>query len=355
MDQVREIFDYFFKTSSKYQNALAVLIPVLIPAIYTRVVYRKARISKGKKIHHSKIAILVVYGLLLVGTIFQVYNTGYIDVGLTVYSWNVPENVIVLTKSRLQTSGEVIGQRLKNINNRGSRPGDNLLISRLSSQTGRSLYALYGDAFASCEWCRTDNNNSFLLYSIPSTLIPYLVNGGIILLCTTMRNLKPLRRILILLLSCGALYDIYHTAVYPVAINEAAHYADVDWVYWRKLQLRGMLLASFNIMSLVLFYLSLKGFLYTIDDSIEDNLADLNRSLDRALGLAKGSILIRTTVNGDKELTNTHNRFWDRRYARQQSVQQIAEVTEAKENALRERINIKVVQKDAANFVNTFI
>src|SRR5579862_4258949 len=90
-----------------------------------------------------------------------------------------PENIFVVTQSRLQTPSEVLFTRLQTI--RPLTAQDISLKSKLVSIDSRLLYLTYGPGpLADCLFCNSDAPFSYLYYAFPSIVIPHILHTAVL-------------------------------------------------------------------------------------------------------------------------------------------------------------------------------
>jgi hypothetical protein len=335
-----------WETAKQFQGLAWFLAPVVIPKVYKFMVQRR----RSARPLPFNIGLTVLCLMMMAAC--QIIISGGISIGRFSASWSLPENVIVLTESRIWTSGDVIGSRLAALNKRV----DTVLIERLISQEGRLLYAMYGPAVSECKWCDIQNPNSLLMYSIPTILLPYMINAVVVLISTTVwtRETNQWRGTTIVWLALLAMFDLYSYVRYPVSNNLATRLAgDVDWFLWRKTMSRGLILAVYNLVVAGIFYLSGTGWVYNMGELPEHRIMRLYQQLDHSLGKLKIAGMLRLLVGENDDYRDKYVAHWT---SRQQSWDELLgddEVKEALECA-RLNINLKRTRQEADEFVNAY-
>ncbi|KLU89648.1 hypothetical protein MAPG_08619 [Magnaporthiopsis poae ATCC 64411] len=102
-----------------------------------------------------------------------------------------PENVFVLTDSRLQIPTDVLFNRLASLRPDGVLTArDESLRVRFVNLESRLLYLTFGPAaLADCAFCNSDEPNSYLVYALVDVLAPHLLNVALLTLATS-KNLS---------------------------------------------------------------------------------------------------------------------------------------------------------------------
>lgn len=256
-----------------------------------------------------------------------------------------PENVFDITRTRLQTSNEVIFTRLA-----AKRPltdFDQTLKPKLTSNAARLVYFAYGpEPVARCNFCTTADPMSYLYYALPSLATPHLLHLFVLGLATSslLSGAEGSRwraqAILGGLALAGA--DLYFHLSYDMNANAAStNVNDIDFFFWRMRILRGVGIALLDGSIGWVMYLSSTNRFFLLPPSAAQRIGNVSNALDAsffrlwALGNARNAILRDEGLRGDM------SRYWQE----EQGVYEQREVVAAIRDALRQTDMQKLGQR----------
>lgn len=358
-----------------FNSFKALLIPLspflIVKAIEVvqrvRISYRTKKITPVSPTNWKIILILLITALLHV--------TAYI------YIASPKINVFLATNSRMQTSSEVLGARLrslfgddydtapKSVTSKSGTWDYDLLVSRLASAEGRALYSIYGtDAYAGCQWCRTDKPDTFFLYLLPTILLPHIINLFPILLVTTTESTSfslstPNSRqwFSYTILITGLLIGLEAFTVYKAprssdlidSIKNSPDVSYVYWMYWSRIQVRGWLLASLDSLLAFLIYLSAAGYAFDTGESTAIRTKKVIKQLDNSVNKLRLSILLHTNViSRNKELRDAYEKWGTNTAELDQLIRNAPEIVKARKQAKNRVVpGIGQLETDASTFV----
>lgn len=351
-------------------NLKGLLIP-LLPFLFVKAIgyIQRARINYRNKIITPVSATnWIIISILIISALLQIFV--YIP-------YAVPKiNVFLVTGSRMQTPGEVIGRRLRDLYGDDFETAPNsmvldydLLISRLASTNGRALYSVYGtDAYASCQWCRTDEPLTFFLYNLPGNLLPYAVNFLPVML-VTMGNHQALSlssphsrqwfsyaALTVSALVAYEIYTLYTAPVSPLLLSTATTglIANVYWMHWATIKTRGLVLAALNTVLAFVIYLSASGRAFDSGETTTIRSLRIVNQLDTAINKLRLAVLLHTNVIArNEELRDAYCQWGADAREIADLTQHLPEIIEARKQAkARVKPSMRQLEIDATVFVD---
>lgn len=270
-------------------------------------------------------------------------------------------NVFTATDSRMQTSGDLIGKRLRDMFGdeyenapqsltSGGLLDYELLVSRLASSDGRALYSLYGtEAYASCQWCRTDVPVSFFLYILPTIGLHHVLNFLPILLVTTGESqtfslstassrqwfsIVTVVAVLALTVDAYIIYQAPNLPLFTQKIKNSPTLQQTEWLYWSSIKIRAWGFAVAESLLALLVYLSAAGRVFEADEVTSVRVSRITQNLDQSVLKLRLNVLLHTNViSRDRELRTTWSN-WGADCERMETlVREAPEVKEARKMA----------------------
>lgn len=235
------------------------------------------------------------------------------------------ENIFTLTRSRLNTSTDVLFNRLARRRPQNSlTPKDNLLRAKLVSLTAREVYLRFGpETLIACPFCSLDNVESYLLYHLPfNILLPHLMHMLIVGIVTSApfagREAALWRNKFTLAGLALASADIYAMVTFsPLRMASAAVRAGQvppSSFYCQMTLLRPFAFMIFDgICALVIYLSATNRFFFVLPSQIEqaDQLVSTSAtSLSSASSKLHALSVVRNAVVRDKVLKNQEDNYW---------------------------------------------
>lgn len=336
---------YYYEVAQQFRGIVVFVLPFVLP--WLRKLWSGEGRGPVKRVGAKTWALI---GVLMAISVAQAYY----------WKITIEENIILETGSRMQTSGEVLGTRLKKLRGRdylGEQ--EELMISRFATDTGRALYTVYGtNAFMNCEWCEIgDGGVSLLIYSLPNILAPYLINMVGMLLATggIDRNARQWR-LSGVVVSCLMMFlDVYTVFIFPYDVNRRAKVPRlIQWFHWDRHNYRSMWLCGYNVALALLIYLSASGRFYHVDVSIHSEIKGISKQLDDSVRLLSYSAMSKDAITRNGVCRQHDNDFWAAHWQEQDKFNEKIEddfrVKDAKENATKDRVSLNASRRLAADF-----
>ncbi|KAK3345444.1 hypothetical protein B0H65DRAFT_206440 [Neurospora tetraspora] len=330
--------------------------PVLLPKAIT--LYRNLR--RGRAAHGLKIRPVpapVRRALLLLLSLSLVY------LALALVPFYSPENIFRLTQSRLQIPVDVLFTRLASL--RPPSISDNALRHKFVNLESRLLYLQFGpDVLASCPFCSSDDPKSYLYYALPKIVAPHLFNLGLIALVTSSssffgtgsRDGYKWRYPATIASLCIGFADVYTVSSYNHQSNaRALRLNEIDFFYWRQRSLRYLLLVVLNTLLASLLYLSSTNRLFASPPSPAERVETVVRQLQQVKGKINAAGVMQNTISRDDELRARSNAYWHHEVRLMGEVMEERDVVEGVRDALRERIVVENVERDAETYVRSML
>ncbi|KAI5862359.1 hypothetical protein GGS23DRAFT_610538 [Durotheca rogersii] len=324
-----------------------------------------------------------------------------------------PENVFARTQSRLQIPTDVLFNRLAALRRDAGAPGlapdDEALRARFVSLESRLLYLRFGpDALARCPFCGPDDPRAYFYYAVPALLAPHLVNLVLVSLATSASffslfsssssspsppSFKPVdsgpgptagegkaagdtdddddddddgsgasvwRGRAALVAALLAALDLYLAGTYNHQANaRATRLADLAPFFWRQRTLRLVSLAGFDAALAALVWLSgtrrLPAALLLPRGSGAVATAKAAARAARRLQAARGRLaavgVVRNASARDEALRQRAAAYWAHEVRLMREVMEDRDVVEGVNDALRNRVDIQRVTRDADAYV----
>ncbi|KAH8779204.1 hypothetical protein F5882DRAFT_329462 [Hyaloscypha sp. PMI_1271] len=270
-----------------------------------------------------------------------------------------PTNIFTLTSSRLQISTDVLFTRLSTL--RPLIPTDEILRSKISSIESRYLFFQFGpDVLTNCQFCKAEDPNSYLYYSLPSLLAPHLFNLCVLALVTsglfTGKEAAMWRTTATLAAGAMMLIDTYFVATYDYKANaRALRLEDIDFFFWKMRVWRGIGLAFVDGMLGWLLYLSSTNRAFLTPPSTAERVEASTRMLDVVRSKMSAMGILRNTINRDAELRARSQGYWVHEGRVMGELMQEREVVDGVRNALDGRINMATIRADAETYAQSVI
>ncbi|KAH7040478.1 uncharacterized protein B0I36DRAFT_357772 [Microdochium trichocladiopsis] len=269
-----------------------------------------------------------------------------------------PENVFVLTQSRLQIPTDTLFNRISSL-----RPGnvltnfDQALRTKFVSLESRLLYLQFGpDVMADCPFCSSDDIKSYLYYAVPGLLGPHLANLVALSLATSEavagREGMQWRGYTTIAAGLGAVIDLYTVSNYNHQANaRAPRLQELDMFFWNTRVYRNIGLATLDLVFAVLLYLSSTNRAFATPPSPAERIEAATRSLMSTRSKLSAFGVFKNTSIRDEELRSRTVAYWQHEGHLMREMMEDREVIEGVNDALENRINIQTITKDADLYV----
>lgn len=304
-----------------------------------------------------------------------------------------PENLFVLTGSRLQAPTDVLFNRLASVRAGSSSglgtvpvastaslltPRDERLRARFVSLENRLLYLQFGpDTLADCAWCGgtgatnagNDGGAAYLYYALPTIVLPHLANLALVALVTSTPvlatgtssaagNLGPRWRVpwTIASLVLGAV-DLWLVSSYDRFANaRATRLSEVDFFFWRARAYRLLGLAALDSSLALVLYLSSTNRMFALPVTPAERVQAISGGLASVRARLSAAEVVRNTAARDDHLLRRSLAYWRHEVALTAEVMEEREVRESLADALANgRVNVAALEQDAETYVNGFL
>ena len=270
-----------------------------------------------------------------------------------------PKNVFTLTQSRLQTPNDVLFTRLAWLRGKGELEGDDAILKpRLASMDARLLYFTYGpDVVTHCTFCNSDEPMSYLLYALPTLLLPHLLHAVVLGLATSSsisdKYGSRWRNITTCVGLTLAALEFYLFAAFDWRSNLRA-FAPEDYVhfYWRMRVFRGVAIAITDVLIAACVYLSSTNRFFFTALSSAERMESAMKSLEMARGKLNALGVMRNVTARDEALRQRTDGYWRRERQVMGEVMDEREVVEGIKNALGGRIQVVQVEEEARKYAD---
>ena len=238
---------------------------------------------------------------------------------------------------------------------------DNALRHKFVNLESRLLYLQFGpDVLASCPFCSSDDPRSYLYYALPGLVAPHLFNLGLIALVTssflTGRDGYKWRYPATIASLVLGFLDVYMVSTYNHQSNaRALRLAEIDFFHWRQRTLRFVALATLNTIFASLLYLSSTNRLFANPPSPAERVAAVVRQLQQVKGKINAAGVMQNTISRDDELRGRSDAYWRHEVRLMGEVMEERDVVEGVRDALRERIVVENVERDAESYVRSML
>ncbi|RYP15001.1 hypothetical protein DL765_005998 [Monosporascus sp. GIB2] len=273
-----------------------------------------------------------------------------------------PENVFVLTQSRLQVPTDVLFTRLSAL--RPLTRADEALRARFVNLESRLLYLQYGPApLAECPFCGPDEPGAYFWYALPALLAPHLLNLALASLATTGGGLLGAppgaarwRWLAAVSAALLAALDAYRTYGYNAGANaRATRLSELDAFFWRGRAQRHLSLAALDGLLAALAYLSSTNRAFARGPGPAGRVEGAARLLAAAKARLGVVGVVRNTAVRDEGLRRRAAEYWAREGAVVRAAMEDREVVEGVNDALANRIRIQEIERDADAYVEAML
>ncbi|TKA70824.1 hypothetical protein B0A49_07692 [Cryomyces minteri] len=228
-----------------------------------------------------------------------------------------PANIFQQTQSRLAIPTDVLFARLA-----AARPlthTDHALKAKFHSPDARLLYLHYGpDVVANCQFCRSDGPGSYLVYALPSLLLPHLAHLAVLGLATSSLLAGPegsrFRTPVTLAGVALAAADVYLVASHAQPPYTAATTTTVgghiDAFFWKLRLYRSLALTVADLSAALLLWTTATNRLLALPPRPAERMEHGARTLELALAKLKALGSVRNVVFRDAGLRDRVGAYW---------------------------------------------
>lgn len=211
-----------------------------------------------------------------------------------------------------------------------------------------------------CLFCKPEDPTSYLYYSLASIIIPHLFNLCIIALATSAlligKEANIWRSKATLVAGAIALLDLYFVGRYNHSDNATAlRLEDIDHFYWNTQLYRNIALAALDGLIGWVIYLSSTNRAFLNPPTSAEKIEATTKIIEQTRGRLNGIALMRNATVRDKELRAKVEDYWVREANVMSEVLETREVVDGVRNALENRIDLNVIQKDADAFAEAVL
>ena len=274
-----------------------------------------------------------------------------------------PENIFTQTGSRIQTPTDVLFTRLATIRpDKALTATDNALRRRLASLDGRCLYLAYGPSTsADCGFCNSDDPQSYLYYTLPIILLPYILNFCALGLATSStiagKEGSRWRTPAVIVGAVAALADCYFFGSYNWQANaRVARAEELDHFYWRMRIFRGLTIALIDAGFAGLLWGSSTNRVFIVPPSSAERLEHVTRILETTRGKLGAVGIVRNVMVRDESMRRKGEAYWKREGDVMREVMDEREVIDGMRSALASgRISVATIEEEATKYANGIV
>ncbi|KAH9439638.1 hypothetical protein MCOR02_003178 [Pyricularia oryzae] len=273
-----------------------------------------------------------------------------------------PENVFVLTDSRIQIPTDVLFNRLAHMRRNGSLTAtDEALRARFVNLESRLLYLKFGpDALADCPFCVSEEPNTYLYYALPDLLAPHLLNLALLAMATSGLvsggEGRRWRTVAVMSAAATAAADLYLVNAYDHQSNaRALRPADLDMFFWAARRWRHAAFAAMDVVIAGLIWLSSTKRLFTEPPSPLERVEGVTRALASAKSRLSAVSIVKNTASRDSALRARSHAYWAHEVGVMNDVMEDREVVDGVKDALENRIKISAISQDAETYARNVV
>lgn len=225
-----------------------------------------------------------------------------------------PDNIFVLTDGRVQTTTEVLFNRLAT--RRELTPREEILKAKFKSRDSRLLYFTYGPyVLADCPFCTSSSPYDYFLYAIPSMVAPHIFNTAVIGLVTSKLFSGPEAARWRTLGTCGAVFlavaELYITGTYDFSANASTtQTGEIYFFYWRMRLYRGLAIAAVDALLGWILWLSATNRFFVRQLTLPEKVEALSRAAEVVNFRLQAVGSVRNTVIRDDVLREAIAKYW---------------------------------------------
>jgi hypothetical protein len=298
-----------------------------------------------------------------VQTILNILIAGAIANIILSLPYFAPENTIRFASSRLQTPSEVLWRRVAALRPDGILTGrDELLRDRLTTIDSRCLYLVYGpDALVECQFCHSDDPRSYLIYLLPSLLMPHLGNIAALGLSTSSalagKEGSRWRMQATLAAFVFTVADVYLFYSYDHTRNARVTRANNLVVfYWNMRLLRHLGIAALQAGFAIVLWASATNRLFVTPYTAAERLERISQQLQVAGGKTTAAGIVSNAVARDPQLRQKHDQYWQQETVAMRDIMSDEQVVQAVRAARSSgRINVEAMERDARTYAEGLV
>lgn len=277
------------------------------------------------------------------------------------------ENVVLLTGSRMQTSGSVVMSRFKKIRAvaEGINPKDYQLTDRedaffkvYQTDKGRALFTVFGpDVLTDCKWCHPESQSSYFLYSIPNAVAVYVINllvTGIATSSSISFQANSWRKTVLYISFILMTVDLLRINSQTGLDNLMRPNNKVEWYFQILPVWRAHILAGMDAVLGVCMFLSTTGRLFHTPEPLFPRVTKWSNQLKTAGERAKAAIMIKRSVLKNPELAAQEVDFFSKFKTKEEEISADEKVQYARDQA-RQRTNLNQVKNDLTSFYDNAV
>ncbi|RDA90558.1 hypothetical protein CP533_5671 [Ophiocordyceps camponoti-saundersi (nom. inval.)] len=265
-----------------------------------------------------------------------------------------PENIFVLTQSRLQIPVDVLFTRLASMRlGEKLTAQDEALRAKFVNQESRLLYFQFGPAvLGDCPFCNVDDPATYFYYALPDLLRSHLANLIVIALVTSSAwtgvHGSRWRILATIAAAVVAVADVFIVKEYDYKSNSLAlRLHEIDFFHWSMRCYRLISLAVIDGLLGWLIYLSCTNRAFAKAPSPVERVDALTRALLSVKSKMSAMGIIRNTALRDTDLRSQSQAYWMHEVRLMGEVMEEREVVEGVNDALSNRIDMQAVLRDA--------
>jgi hypothetical protein len=271
-----------------------------------------------------------------------------------------PENVFLLTCSRLETSATVLMVRLKALRELTAEDERLLEVLKAGGEKAALFYARFGPrVLREAVWVQVKDQGAaqeYLMFAATGMLKPHLLHLVALGVATSAtfcgREGAQWRTVAVVAGGMIAAAELSYVATYDDNTNrQATRLADINFIFWKIPLVRGLAIAALDGVLGLIIYLQATGRAFQSPPPIGERLAEHARMLEGTLARMRGLGVVRNGAVRDQQARERVGEYWRKEEEVMRDVFEDGEVVAAQRAAL-ERLNVGRVQREAGGFVD---
>ncbi|KAL8946859.1 MAG: hypothetical protein Q9222_006801, partial [Ikaeria aurantiellina] len=329
--------------------------PLALPRLvtYYRTYQAKAR-SAPVPIQPVPSHVFRALNILFVTCLFAIIST---------FPTFAPENIFLLTSSRLQTPNDVLFTRLGYLRPNGIlTEADELLKPRIASLDARCLYLFYGPSVVThCPFCVSDEPLSYFWYALPMLLYPHILHlfalGAATSSAVAGKEGNRWRTSAVMLGVGLALAECYMTGAGNWKLNlRAMRGEDLNHFHWNMRIWRGLGVAVGDTGLAGFLWASSTNRLFVVPPTAAERMEVAMKVLENARGRLGALAIVRNVVVRDEGMRRRAEGYWKKEGQVMSEVMDEREVVEGMRSALSSgRISVPKVEEEAKRYADGII